>query len=131
MLSSGRFSSRHSSSIYSSPHFPHFSSHSPSHPFKCFVPFLRYAALALDPLYFGGDGTTREALEMGCPVVSLPSRGLGSRWTASLYSLLGLPPSHHDDEHCSESSDSMDSSAKSHSSGERISSSNKGTIGSK
>ena len=27
---------------------------------------------------------------MGCPVVTLPSGGLGSRWTASLYHLLGL-----------------------------------------
>ena len=29
---------------------------------------------------------------MGCPVVTLPSGGLGSRWTASLYHLLGLAP---------------------------------------
>uniref|UniRef100_A0A7S2R9P7 O-GlcNAc transferase C-terminal domain-containing protein n=1 Tax=Rhizochromulina marina TaxID=1034831 RepID=A0A7S2R9P7_9STRA len=52
--------------------------------------FLSLANVALDPLYFGGDGSTREAFEVGLPVVSLPSAALGSRWTAAMYDLLGL-----------------------------------------
>ena len=48
---------------------------------------MRYsvADVALDPWPFGGDGSSRDALEMRAPVVSWPGAALGSRWTASLY----------------------------------------------
>ena len=59
-------------------------------PHEDLLGLFRTARVALDPLYFGGDGTSREALEMRCPVVTLPTGALGSRWTASLYQLLGL-----------------------------------------
>ena len=59
-------------------------------PHEVLLSLFRHARFALDPSHFGGDGTSREALEMGCPVVTRPAGGLGSRWTASLYFLLGL-----------------------------------------
>ena len=46
--------------------------------FRELLALLRTADVGLDPLYFGGDGTTREALEVALPVVSMPSAGLGS-----------------------------------------------------
>ena len=51
---------------------------------------LSFANVALDPLYFGGDGSTREAFEMGCPVITWPTAALGARWTAAMYAQLGF-----------------------------------------
>ena len=39
---------------------------------------------------FGGDTTTREAFEVGAPIVTLPHTGLSSRWTQAYYRLLGV-----------------------------------------
>ena len=37
--------------------------------------------VALDSFFFGGDTTTREAFEIGVPIITLPHKYLGSRWT--------------------------------------------------
>lgn len=46
--------------------------------------------VALDSFFFGGDTTTREALEIGTPVVTLPSRYLGGRWSYAYYTIIGI-----------------------------------------
>ena len=38
----------------------------------------------------GGCTTTRESLEVGGMVVTLPARYLGSRWTLAYYSIMGV-----------------------------------------
>eukprot|EP00940_MAST-03C_sp_MAST-3C-sp2_P001906 g1906.t1 len=47
------------------------------------------ADVVLDSVYFGGDTTTREAFETGAPVVTLPHRTIGQRWTQAYYRLMG------------------------------------------
>ena len=47
-------------------------------------------AVALDPLHFGGGITTFEALALGTPVVTLPSRFLRGRITFAQYQMMGL-----------------------------------------
>ena len=37
--------------------------------------------VVLDSYMFGGDTTTREAFEAGAPIVTLPGKHLGERWT--------------------------------------------------
>ena len=44
----------------------------------------------LDSYFFGGDTTTREAFEIGAPIVTLPSDYLGGRWTQAYYKLIGV-----------------------------------------
>lgn len=44
----------------------------------------------LDSVYFGGDTTTREAFEVGAPIVTLPGKTLGQRWTQAYYRVLGI-----------------------------------------
>lgn len=46
--------------------------------------------VVLDSYMFGGDTTTREALEVGAPIVTLPGKHLGERWTQAYYKLLGI-----------------------------------------
>tara|TARA_Y100000389_G_C17469750_1_gene529222 strand:+ start:1844 stop:4246 length:2403 start_codon:yes stop_codon:yes gene_type:complete len=41
--------------------------------------------VVLDSFFFGGDTTTREAFETGAPVITLPSKYLGGRWTQAYY----------------------------------------------
>jgi len=48
------------------------------------------ADVVLDSFQFGGDTTTREALETGAPIVTLPHRALGQRWTQAYYKALGI-----------------------------------------
>ena len=46
--------------------------------------------VALDSFFFGGDTTTREAFEIGTPIVTLPHKYLGSRWTQAYYHHMGI-----------------------------------------
>ena len=44
--------------------------------------------VVLDSYFFGGDTTTREAFEVGAPIVTLPAEYLGGRWTQAYYKFL-------------------------------------------
>lgn len=44
----------------------------------------------LDSYYAGGCTTTREALELGAPVVTLPAKYLGGRWSYAYYKIIGV-----------------------------------------
>jgi len=44
----------------------------------------------LDSYYAGGCTTTREALEIGAPVVTLPGKYLGGRWSLAYYNIIGV-----------------------------------------
>ena len=46
--------------------------------------------VVLDSTFFGGDTTTREAFEVGAPIITLPRRYLGSRWTQAYYTIMGI-----------------------------------------
>lgn len=46
--------------------------------------------VVLDSAYFGGDTTSREAFETGAPVVTLPHKTIGQRWTQAYYSMMGI-----------------------------------------
>jgi predicted O-linked N-acetylglucosamine transferase (SPINDLY family) len=64
-----------------------------------FIPRMQHAHLmamykladvVLDSVYFGGDTTTREAFEVGAPIITLPGKILGQRWTQAYYKVLGI-----------------------------------------
>ena len=40
--------------------------------------------------FFGGDTTSREAFEIGAPIVTLPHKYLGNRWTYAYYKIMGI-----------------------------------------
>ena len=44
----------------------------------------------LDSYMAGGCTSTRHALELGAPVVTLPAAYLGGRWTKALYDIMGV-----------------------------------------
>ena len=46
--------------------------------------------VVLDSVYFGGDTTTREAFEVGSPVITLPGKTIGQRWTQAYYRVMGI-----------------------------------------
>lgn len=46
--------------------------------------------VVLDSVYFGGDTTTREAFEVGAPIVTFPGRTIGQRWTRAYYRVMGI-----------------------------------------
>lgn len=46
--------------------------------------------VALDSFFFGGDTTSREAFEIGTPIITLPHKYLGSRWTYAYYNHMGI-----------------------------------------
>ena len=48
------------------------------------------ADVVLDSYHAGGCTTTREALEVGAIVVTLPAKYLGSRWSAAYYTIMGV-----------------------------------------
>lgn len=50
----------------------------------------QHCDVILDSFFFGGDTTTREALEIGAPIVTLPGQFLGGRWTQAYYKLIGI-----------------------------------------
>ena len=51
------------------------------------------ADVVLDSYHAGGCTTTREALEVGALVVTLPAKYLGSRWSAAYYTIMGVTES--------------------------------------
>lgn len=64
-----------------------------------FVPKMKHHILmamyslcdvVLDSFFFGGDTTTREGFEVGAPIVTLPSKYLGGRWTQAYYNIIGI-----------------------------------------
>ncbi|OUS47499.1 hypothetical protein BE221DRAFT_71485, partial [Ostreococcus tauri] len=50
----------------------------------------KFSDVVLDSVYFGGDTTTREAFEVGSPVVTLPGKTIGQRWTQAYYKVMGI-----------------------------------------
>jgi len=54
-----------------------------------FLHVLRLADVILDPTHFGGGKTSYQALGLGVPVVTQPSRFLRGRITAALYQKMG------------------------------------------
>ena len=48
------------------------------------------ADVVLDSVYFGGDTTTREAFEVGAPIVTLPGKTIGQRWTQAYYRVMKI-----------------------------------------
>lgn len=46
--------------------------------------------IILDSYYAGGCTTTREALEIGVPVITLPGKYLGGRWSLAYYNIIGI-----------------------------------------
>lgn len=48
------------------------------------------ADVVLDSVYFGGDTTSREAFETGAPVITLPHKTIGQRWTQAYYRVMGI-----------------------------------------
>ena len=46
--------------------------------------------VVLDSYFFGGDTTSREAFEIGAPIITLPHKYLGSRWTQAYYKHMGF-----------------------------------------
>ena len=62
----------------------------PEQPHYRLMALYRLADVVLDSYFAGGLTTTREALEVGAMIVTLPSTYLGSRWTAAIYNIMGF-----------------------------------------
>ena len=62
----------------------------PTLPHDEFLVLLRFADVVLDPFPFGGGVTTLEALSMGTPVVTLPTRQTVVRLAAGFMRKIGL-----------------------------------------
>jgi predicted O-linked N-acetylglucosamine transferase (SPINDLY family) len=65
----------------------------PVQPHHRLVALYRDATVVLDSYPAGGCTTTREVLELGKALVTLPARMLGGRWTLGYYNNLGLQAS--------------------------------------
>ncbi len=53
----------------------------------------RESTVILDSYPAGGDTTTREVIELAKPLVTLPGRLLGGRWSMGYYNVIGLSES--------------------------------------
>lgn len=62
----------------------------PSQPHHKLMALYNLSDVILDSYYAGGCTTTREALEIGGIVVTLPSKYLGSRWSLAYYQIIGV-----------------------------------------
>ena len=62
----------------------------PQQPHHRLLALYSLADVVLDSYYAGGCTTTREALEVGALVVTLPAKYLGSRWSLAYYSIMGV-----------------------------------------
>jgi len=62
----------------------------PELPHHRLLALYTHAEVVLDSYPASGCTTTREALEVGALVVTLPAQYLGSRWTLAFYSIIGV-----------------------------------------
>ena len=62
----------------------------PVQPHHRLMALYTLAEVTLDSYPASGCTTTREALEVGALVVTLPAKYLGSRWSLAYYSIMGL-----------------------------------------
>ena len=62
----------------------------PVQPHNVLMALYKVSDVILDSYYAGGCTTTREALEIGCPVVTLPAKYLGGRWSLAYYNIMGV-----------------------------------------
>lgn len=61
----------------------------PALPHHLLMALYNLSDVILDSYYAGGCTTSREALEIGAPVVTLPGKYLGGRWTLAYYNIMG------------------------------------------
>lgn len=62
----------------------------PEQPHHRLLALYRLSDAVLDSYSAGGCTTTREALALGAPVVTLPAKLLGGRWSLAYYSIMGV-----------------------------------------
>ena len=62
----------------------------PPQPHHALMALYALSDVILDSYYAGGCTTTREALELSAPVVTLPASHLGGRWSLAYYSIMGV-----------------------------------------
>ena len=62
----------------------------PVQPHHRLMALYKLSDVILDSYYAGGCTTTREALEIGAPVVTLPGKYLGGRWSLAYYQIMGV-----------------------------------------
>jgi predicted O-linked N-acetylglucosamine transferase (SPINDLY family) len=62
----------------------------PPQPHHALMALYALSDVVLDSYYAGGCTTTREALEVGAPVVTLPAKYLGGRWSLAYYQIMGM-----------------------------------------
>lgn len=62
----------------------------PPQPHHLLMALYASADVVLDGYYAGGCTTTREALEVGAVVVTLPGKYLGGRWSLAYYNIMGV-----------------------------------------
>lgn len=63
----------------------------PCQPHNKLLALYNLSDVVLDSYYAGGCTTTREVLELGVPVVTLPGKYLGGRWSLAYYNIIGIP----------------------------------------
>ena len=62
----------------------------PAQPHHKLMALYKLSDIILDSYHAGGCTTTREALEIGAIVVTLPSKYLGGRWSLAYYNIIGV-----------------------------------------
>jgi predicted O-linked N-acetylglucosamine transferase (SPINDLY family) len=62
----------------------------PALPHHELMGLYKVSDVILDSYYAGGCTTTREALEIGSIVVTLPAKYLGGRWSLAYYNIIGV-----------------------------------------
>tara|TARA_Y100000389_G_scaffold8472_1_gene8062 strand:+ start:178 stop:2043 length:1866 start_codon:yes stop_codon:yes gene_type:complete len=62
----------------------------PHQPHHLLMALYNLSDVVLDSYYAGGCTTSREALELGTPIVTLPAKYLGGRWTYGIYNIIGV-----------------------------------------
>lgn len=62
----------------------------PSQPHHKLLALYKLSDINLDSYYAGGCTTSRESLELNCPIVTLPGKYLGSRWTYGYYKIINV-----------------------------------------
>jgi len=62
----------------------------PAQPHHRLMALYKISDVILDSYMAGGCTTTREALEIGSVIVTLPAKYLGGRWSLAYYSIMGV-----------------------------------------